>query len=353
MLRVLSLVAVACASVLAAASPAAAHGLPGGEAETVGDFFGLGVRHMLAGWDHLLFIVGIVLLAGSAGRAAKLISLFVAGHSLTLLIASISGWQVSAEVVDAVIAVSVAYIGLRIVRGCPERWSWTALAIFAFGLVHGLGLATRLQALDLPSGAALVARVVAFNVGVEVGQLAALSLFVLIGLLVRRYAANLRSAARPLGIALAAVGATAAVILGPEAVRPADSPAATGPPVECTTGPPGLFFDDTSGGGGHPTRAFYKPEGATPPDGDLAHVMNDGYMIIRYASTLSPEKLASLAAWADGAPRGIVVVPSPSARTYPIYAMTRGRSFACKGIDLEQLFEFRDGWFQDVNAGRA
>jgi len=81
--------------------------------------------------------------------------------------------------------------------------------------------------------------------------------------------------------------------------------------------------------------------------------MNDGYMIIRYASTLSPEKLASLAGWADGAPRGIVVVPSPSARTYPIYAMTRGRSFACKGIDLEQLFEFRDGWFQDVNAGRA
>jgi len=350
--RPIPLVALAGVIALAVAPTAAAHGLPGGDAESVRDFFSLGVRHMLAGWDHLLFILGIVLLAESAGRAAKLISLFVAGHSLTLLAASISGWQVSAALVDAVIAVSVAYIGLRIVRGRPDRWTWTGLVIFAFGLVHGLGLATRLQALDLPSGDALVARVLAFNVGVEVGQLIAVSLFVLLGLLARRYATNLHPVARPAGIALAAVGALAAVILGADAVRPADSPAASGPPVECTTGPPGVFFDDTTSRG-HPSRAFYEPGSAAPPDGDLQHVMNDGYLIVRYRSTLPADQVAALASWADNAPRGIVVVPEPPAGTYHLYVMTRGRSLACEGIDLEQLSEFRDRWFQDVNAGRA
>jgi len=351
--RPIRLAALAGVIALAVAPTAAAHGLPGGDAESVRDFFWLGVRHMLAGWDHLLFILGIVLLAGSAGRAAKLISLFVAGHSLTLLVASISGWQVSAALVDAVIAVSVAYIGLRIVRGRPDRWAWTGLAIFAFGLVHGLGLATRLQALDLPSGDALVARVLAFNVGVEVGQLIAVSLFVLVGLLARRYATNLRPVARPAGIALAAVGALAAVILGADAVRPADSPAASGPPVECTSGPPGLLFDDTTSGRGHPSRAFYEPGSAPPPDGDLQHVMNDGYLIVRYRSTLPADEVAALTSWVDNAPRGIVVVPEPTADTYQLYVMTRGRSLACEGIDLEQLSEFRDRWFQDVNAGRA
>lgn len=235
----------------------------------------------------------------------------------------------SSALVDALIAVSVAYIGLRIVRGRPERWTLTAALIFAFGLVHGLGLATRLQALDLPSGGALVARVLAFNVGVEVGQLVALSCIVLLGLGVRRYAGDVRRAARPAGIGLAAVGAVAAIILGADAVRPADSPAASGPDVECTAGPPGVFFDDVGGGGHPPPQAFYEP-GSAPSDGDLAHVMGDSYIIVRYAPGITRDKAAAHAEWANSAPRGIVIVPAPSAGSYRLYAMTRGRSLSCK-----------------------
>lgn len=102
--------------------------------------------------------------------------MFVAGHSLTLLVATLAGWQVDAAVVDAIIVASVAYIGVRIVRGPPQRWEPTVVAIFLFGLAHCLGLSTRLQELPLPDGGALVTRIVAFNIGVEIGQLAALSL---------------------------------------------------------------------------------------------------------------------------------------------------------------------------------
>lgn len=72
-------------------------------------------------------------------------------------------------------------------RGRPEEWNWTVLTIFGFGLVHGLGLSTRLQDLALPSGGALVARILAFNLGVEVGQLLALSVIVGLGLLALKY----------------------------------------------------------------------------------------------------------------------------------------------------------------------
>jgi len=80
---------------------------------------------MVGGWDHLLFIAGIVVLAGAALRAAKLISFFVLGHSTTLLVATLAGWRLNADAVDVAIAISVAYIGWRILRGRPEEWNWT------------------------------------------------------------------------------------------------------------------------------------------------------------------------------------------------------------------------------------
>ncbi len=75
---------------------------------------------MVGGWDHLLFIAGVVLLAGQLFRAAKLVSLFVAGHSLTLLIATLAGWRFNPELVDVLIALSLAYIGWRILAGRPS-----------------------------------------------------------------------------------------------------------------------------------------------------------------------------------------------------------------------------------------
>lgn len=78
---------------------------------TVREFVPVGIEHMLFGWDHLLFIAGVVLQAGRRGRAAKLIMVFVPGHGTTLIVATLVGWRVNATAVDIVIALSVAFVG--------------------------------------------------------------------------------------------------------------------------------------------------------------------------------------------------------------------------------------------------
>ena len=225
-------VGLAAAIAAGATAPTAlAHGI-GGDAtdKSVIEFVPLGVEHMLLGWDHLLFIVGVVVLAAGLRRAAKLISLFVAGHSLTLLVATLAGWQLSATLVDIVIALSLAYVGAhglqlyRPSREAPGRaifvrggrnagvnWGPVAGAVFAFGLVHGLGLSTRLQHLGLPEDG-LVWRVIAFNVGVEIGQLVAILVIVGLGSLIVR-AVNRPVARRGAFVALIATGVIAAATL--------------------------------------------------------------------------------------------------------------------------------------------
>jgi hydrogenase/urease accessory protein HupE len=145
---------------------ALAHGI-GGEAANLGlwGFIPLGIEHMLLGWDHLLFIAGIVLLAGQLKRSAKLISLFVLGHSTTLILATMVGWKLNATLVDVVIALSLVFVGVVGWIGRPKQWNWFALCILGFGLIHGLGLSTRLQDLGIPRDGSLLPKVIAFNVG--------------------------------------------------------------------------------------------------------------------------------------------------------------------------------------------
>jgi hydrogenase/urease accessory protein HupE len=162
-----------------------AHGVAATGAESILDFGGLGFTHMLGGWDHLLFIVGVVLLAWRPRRALGLVSLFALGHSITLITATLAGWRFEPEFVDVVIAVSVGVVGTIGVVGRPRRFRWFGLLVLGFGLVHGLGLATRFQELTVPEGG-LVSRLLAFNVGVEVGQFTAVYLIYLFGELVVR-----------------------------------------------------------------------------------------------------------------------------------------------------------------------
>jgi hydrogenase/urease accessory protein HupE len=172
-----SLILAVLAAALIAVGPEAAwaHGIADSARDkSIAEFLPLGIEHMLLGWDHLLFIAGVVLLAGDLKRAAKLISLFVAGHSVTLLVATMGGWQISATMVDVVIALSVVFVGVIGLRDGPRDWRLIGVSVLGFGLIHGLGLSTRLQHLGLPEDG-LLWRVVAFNVGVEVGQLLALS----------------------------------------------------------------------------------------------------------------------------------------------------------------------------------
>ena len=132
-----------------------------------------------------MFILGVVLIAGAIKPAAKLISLFVLGHSLTLIVATVAGWQVNATVVDVVIALSPVYVGVQGLMGRPDNFRLMGAIVFGFGLVHGLGLSTRLQDLGLPESGVVI-RVILFNIGVEIGQLTALAVIVGLGTLAVR-----------------------------------------------------------------------------------------------------------------------------------------------------------------------
>lgn len=140
----------------------------------------LGAKHMVTGYDHLAFLAGVIFLLYRLRDVALYATLFAVGHSATLLGAVLMGWRADAHLVDAVIGLSVVYKGFENIGGFSRGWRLDPrAAVLGFGLVHGLGLATKLQELQLsPDG--LAVNLVAFNLGVEFGQLAALSVMVLL-----------------------------------------------------------------------------------------------------------------------------------------------------------------------------
>jgi hydrogenase/urease accessory protein HupE len=330
---------------------ALAHGI-GTEADRPAPgYVPLGFRHMLAGWDHLLFILGIVLLARNAWRAAKLISLFVLGHSITLLVATVAGWTVNPELVDVVIALSVAYVGIRILRSRPTSWHVTGAIIFAFGLAHGLGLSTRLQGIALPHGADLVARVVAFNVGVELGQLSVLAAVAAVVLAARRLAPTrariLRlapAAVAPAAGALVLVGTAAAGVLGLQAAKPERETAQpTVPaPLESNSCVESDSNEPRSLVGGHPDKAFYGPGEA--PDGEsLLHVLGDGYLVVLYRRNITERQQRLLAGWAE-ANTGVIAAPGLVEMPDAIHAINSSRILKCLRFDLGAVDRFRADW---------
>ncbi|MEW5686872.1 MAG: HupE/UreJ family protein [Pseudomonadota bacterium] len=142
----------------------------------------LGAKHMVTGYDHLLFLVGVIFFLFRLRQIALYVSLFSLGHSITLLAGVAFGWQVNPYLVDAAIGLSVAYKAFENLGGFRTLFGVqpdTRAAVLGFGLIHGLGLATKLQALNLrPDG--LIANLVAFNIGVELGQILALSLILVV-----------------------------------------------------------------------------------------------------------------------------------------------------------------------------
>jgi hypothetical protein len=136
----------------------------------------LGAKHMVTGYDHLLFLVGVMFFLYRLRDVLLSVSLFTVGHSLTLLGGALGGVQASAYLVDAVIGFSIVYKAFENMGGF-KTLGWqpnTRVAVFAFGLVHGFGLATKLQEYSLPRNG-LVANIVSFNGGVEIGQFLALT----------------------------------------------------------------------------------------------------------------------------------------------------------------------------------
>lgn len=136
----------------------------------------LGAKHMVTGYDHLLFLVGVIFFLYRLKDVLLYVSLFTVGHSLTLLGGALGGLHASAYLVDAVIGLSIVYKAFENMGGFKALGLQpnTRAAVFAFGLVHGFGLATKLQEFTL-SRNGLVTNIVSFNGGVEIGQFLALT----------------------------------------------------------------------------------------------------------------------------------------------------------------------------------
>lgn len=147
------------------------------------EFAQLGASHMLTGYDHLLFLFGVVFFLTKFTDVVKFITAFTIGHSITLVFATLLGIIANYYLVDAVIALTVCYKAFDNLDGFQRYLSMRSPSllwmVFAFGLVHGFGLSTRLQQLPLGEDG-LVLKILAFNVGVEVGQIIALTLMVLL-----------------------------------------------------------------------------------------------------------------------------------------------------------------------------
>ena len=142
----------------------------------------LGAKHMVTGYDHLLFLLGVIFFLYRLRDVAGYVTLFAIGHSLTLLSGVWFNLHVNAYIIDAIIGLSVAYKafenigGFRAVFGVEPN---TRAAVLIFGLFHGLGLATRIQDLKL-APESLLPNLVSFNIGVELGQMVALTAMVLL-----------------------------------------------------------------------------------------------------------------------------------------------------------------------------
>ncbi len=184
---------MACLSftVLAAfATPSFAHNVTEGDAGYIQEIWGvklipftyLGAKHMVTGYDHILFLLGVVFFLYKMKDVAIYVSLFALGHSVTMLSGVWFGWGVNAYIVDAIIGLSIVYKALDNL-GAYRRWFGfqpdTKAATLIFGLFHGTGLATKILEYRI-SEDGLLANLLAFNVGVELGQILALAVILIV-----------------------------------------------------------------------------------------------------------------------------------------------------------------------------
>jgi hypothetical protein len=142
-------------------------------------FLYLGAKHMVTGYDHILFLIGVVFFLNRLKDVVLYVSLFTIGHSLTLMGGVLLGIGANSALVDAVIGLSVVYKGIENTGGFRRVGIAfdTRLAVLIFGLVHGAGLATKLMDLSVsPDG--LLTNLIAFNIGVEIGQVIVLAIVV-------------------------------------------------------------------------------------------------------------------------------------------------------------------------------
>ena len=188
--RTSGLIAAFVLILLFAATGAYAHGVAEGDQGYVQEVSGvqfmpflyLGAKHMVTGYDHLLFLFGVVFFLYRMKHIAIYVTLFAIGHSTTMLFGVLTGITANAYIIDAIIGLSVVYKALDNL-GAFRRWFGvqpnTKAATLIFGFFHGFGLATKIQEFEM-SRDGLLPNLIAFNIGVEVGQLLALAAILLV-----------------------------------------------------------------------------------------------------------------------------------------------------------------------------
>lgn len=195
---------LAVCSLLFLAGTAAAHAVAEGDKGYIQEISGihlipfiyLGAKHMVTGYDHLLFLFGVIFFLYRLKHIGIYVSLFAIGHSTTMLLGVYYGWNVSSYLIDAIIGLSVVYKALDNL-GAFQRWFGfqpnTKVATLIFGFFHGLGLATKILEYDIAEDG-LIPNLLAFNVGVEIGQLIALAIILIAMSFWRRTSSFLRHA---------------------------------------------------------------------------------------------------------------------------------------------------------------
>jgi len=152
------------------------------------DYLFLGAKHMVTGYDHILFLIGVIFFLTRFSDIVKFVTAFTIGHSITLIFATLFNITANYYLIDAVIAFSVIYKGFENLDGFKKFFSINPpnliLMVFIFGLIHGFGLSTRLQQINLGDNN-LIHSILSFNIGVELGQIVALAIVFPLLLLIR------------------------------------------------------------------------------------------------------------------------------------------------------------------------
>jgi hydrogenase/urease accessory protein HupE len=166
----------------------------------------LGVEHILTGPDHLLFLLGLLVVSRRPRTIAAIVTCFTAAHSATLALAALGVVTLPGRVVEPLIAATIVVVGIEnLVRGDEPKGRW--VLTFAFGLVHGLGFAGALKDIGLgAAGTSIVGPLIAFNLGVEVGQLAVATPLIVLLWKLRAWPPFARYGARAISLLVAAAG---------------------------------------------------------------------------------------------------------------------------------------------------
>jgi hypothetical protein len=320
---------------LALPATASAHGIGPATNLSIMGFVPLGIEHMLLGWDHLLFIAGILLIAKTPRSAAKIITVFVLGHSATLILATLVGWRLNPTFVDVIIGLSVAFVAVAVIRGIEpdSRFTW---AIFDLGLPdEGVFL-----------------KVVAFNIGLEIGQLIAITLMVAVSALVMRLWTDRTPQIDAALKRLLAIGLVAGSILAVSTVLYASvnpeeeaTPAAVAAPAAgCTEGPRTIEFP---GGGGHAEKQFFEP-GETAPMADMGHSLADGHVAFLYRADLPEVDLELLRTVVTDVPGGVTLAAPATDQDSAVVAVTAEKSLTCGTVDAVALSTFTTIWLDSL-----